>query len=360
MEDIFLRYAVQEDAEFLFKLINDRECRRSSLNSGKINWNEHMDWFRKILLSGTQKQYILMDRETPVGQGRVEASGETCRISYSIISERRGCGYGKILVGLLNNAAVKDFRGCNSCFGEVLRENIASQKMFEELGFASEEQEKYFRYKKRIEYCEIEQEISKKNGGVLLLSNNNNSYILYQWLKDQGERTYFYSGRLTEAQILFLSPKLVISYNYSYLIPKSIIRLVKGKIVNLHISYLPWNKGSDPNFWSFIDDTPKGVTIHQLSEGLDQGDILLQKELFFNEKEETFHSTYELLNREIVAMFTEHFQEIKSQTLIPYTQQGEGSYHKRKELIDFMDGKAIDWDEIIYDFKQRKLYRKGL
>lgn len=156
MEDIFLRYAVQEDAEFLFNLANDRECRRNSLNSAKIAWNEHMDWFRKILLSGTQKQYILMDGLTPVGQGRLEASGETCRISYSIISERRGCGYGKILIKLLNNAAVKDFQECNSCFGEVLRENVASQKIFEELGFEAEEREKYFRYKKWIGYCKID------------------------------------------------------------------------------------------------------------------------------------------------------------------------------------------------------------
>lgn len=172
-------------------------------------------------------------------------------------------------------------------------------------------------------------------------------------MKEQGEQVYFYSGKLTEAQIIFLSPEMVVSYNYRYLIPKSIIQLVEEKIINLHISYLPWNKGSDPNFWSFIDNTPKGVTIHRLSVELDQSDILLQKELFFNEKEETFRSTYELLNQEIVAMFIEHFAELRNQALTPYMQQGAGTYHRRKELIDFMDGKDIDWNETIYDFKRR-------
>lgn len=165
MEDIFLRYAVQEDAEFLFNLVNDCECRGNSFNPQKITWKEHMDWFRGILLSGTQKQYILMDGNTPVGQGRLEASGETCRISYSIIPERRGCGYGKALIKLLNNAAVKDFQECNRCFGEVLKENIASQKIFEELGYTVEERDKYFRFHKRIEYSKIDQEINKKIGG---------------------------------------------------------------------------------------------------------------------------------------------------------------------------------------------------
>ncbi len=30
----------------------------------------------------------------------------------------------------------------------------------------------------------------------------------------------------------------------------------KKSIINLHISYLPWNKGAYPNVWSFIDETP--------------------------------------------------------------------------------------------------------
>lgn len=154
---------------------------------------------------------------------------------------------------------------------------------------------------------------------------------------------------------MFLSPSLVVSYNYGYLIPEGIIQLLEGRIVNLHISYLPWNKGSDPNFWSFIDDTPKGVTIHQLSAALDQGDILLQEEVFFNEKEDTFKSAYEALNKEIVDLFIKHFNEIINQKIVPHPQQGTGTYHKRKDLVEFMGGGTVDWNEIIYGFKQRML-----
>lgn len=189
----------------------------------------------------------------------------------------------------------------------------------------------------------------------MLLSNNRNFYYLYDCLKEQGEQVFFYSGRLTEEQILFLSPRLVVSYNYGYLIPEKIIQLLEGRIVNLHISYLPWNKGSDPNFWSFIDQTPKGVTIHQLSTVLDQGDILFQKELFFNEKQETFKSAYETLNKEIVQLFMRHFYEIMEQKVVLFPQRGTGTYHRRKDLIDFMGGRAMDWNELIYDFKQRML-----
>lgn len=46
--------------------------------------------------------------------------------------------------------------------------------------------------------------------------------------------------------------------------------------MNLHISYLPWNKGADPNFWSCIDGTPAGVTLHHIDAGVDTGDIIAQ------------------------------------------------------------------------------------
>lgn len=187
----------------------------------------------------------------------------------------------------------------------------------------------------------------------MLLSNNRNSYILYTWLKEAGEEVYYYSGGLTQEQILFLNPVLIVSYNYSQLIPENIIQLCEEKIINLHISFLPWNRGSDPNFWSFIENTPKGVTIHKVSSKLDRGDILLQKEIFFDDNLESFQSSYEILNREIVQLFKEHFREIKFRRLCAYSQKGLGSYHKREDFNNFIRGKSFTWTEIIRDFKIR-------
>ena len=73
-----------------------------------------------------------------------------------------------------------------------------------------------------------------------------------------------------------------ISYNYRHKINRPTIDYFDGKLINLHISYLPYNRGADPNLWSFIDDTPSGVTIHLIDEGLDTGPILIQKQPIFN------------------------------------------------------------------------------
>lgn len=150
MENIFLRRGIQEDVMFLFKLANDKECKNNSLNPHEITLEEHMKWFKEMLLSNTQRQYILMDGSQSVGQGRLEIIGDSCRISYSIIPERRGQGYGKCLIQLLNQTIPKDFSNCICCFGEVLKKNIASQKIFDELGYTSEEREDYFYYYKYI------------------------------------------------------------------------------------------------------------------------------------------------------------------------------------------------------------------
>lgn len=47
-------------------------------------------------------------------------------------------------------------------------------------------------------------------------------------------------------------------------------------ILNLHTSYLPWNRGAHPNVWPILDGSPAGVTLHRVDEGWDTGPILWQ------------------------------------------------------------------------------------
>jgi methionyl-tRNA formyltransferase len=146
---------------------------------------------------------------------------------------------------------------------------------------------------------------------------------------------------------------MVISYNYEFIIPENIIEYVQGKIYNLHISYLPWNKGSNPNFWSFYEDTLKGVTIHQIDKGIDTGKILYQKECILKPEEETFQTSYEKLHQTMVELFKEKWEEIKTGTHPLLEQRGEGSYHSDKELIELRVKHPFVWSDNIADFLQR-------
>ncbi|MCD4652232.1 MAG: formyl transferase [Candidatus Cloacimonetes bacterium] len=134
------------------------------------------------------------------------------------------------------------------------------------------------------------------------------------------------------------SVEFAVRYRYRHIIQKAVIDCLNGNIINLHISLLPWNRGADPNLWSFLEDTPKGVSIHYIDEGIDTGDIVAQKELFFNNDAETLASTYKKLNVEILELFKIYWEPIINGTIDRKKQTQTGSFHKisDKETFQFL------------------------
>jgi len=132
----------------------------------------------------------------------------------------------------------------------------------------------------------------------------------------------------------------VISYGYRHILKKSIIESSGAPIINLHISYLPWNRGAHPNFWSFFDCTPSGVSIHLIDEGVDTGPILYQRLVNFSKDQITFSETYKQLILEIELLFKENLNEIVAGKYKPLPQRRKGSYHKVADLPSEFSG----WD----------------
>lgn len=50
--------------------------------------------------------------------------------------------------------------------------------------------------------------------------------------------------------------------------------------LNIHPSYLPYNRGKDPYAWSVYNSNSIGVSIHEMTEKIDKGDIYLKKKLY--------------------------------------------------------------------------------
>ncbi len=116
---------------------------------------------------------------------------------------------------------------------------------------------------------------------------------------------------------------VIISYGYKKIINKKIIDEINHPIINLHISYLPFNRGSHPNYWSFINNTLKGVTIHEMNKYIDAGDIIFQKKIKFNiNKKTTFKDTYKILNLEIEKLFIKNYRKIIKR-----------KYKKKKQIL---------------------------
>ncbi len=190
---------------------------------------------------------------------------------------------------------------------------------------------------------------------VLYLTNNEISYSLYEWIKINIKgRCELFEEKLNAKVILDYSPDLIISYNYHHIIGKEAINLMRNRIINLHISLLPWNKGTYPNIWSLIENTPKGVSIAYIDEGIDTGDILCNKKVYFDETKETLKSTYNILHNEVQDLFKAYWDEIKDNKIIPIKQQWEGSFHNDKDFTRLRSLLNLDdWNINICDLKER-------
>jgi len=141
---------------------------------------------------------------------------------------------------------------------------------------------------------------------------------------------------------------LVVCYGYRFKITKDIVENYK-EIFNLHISYLPYNRGAHPNFWSFIENTPSGISIHKIDNGLDNGNIIFQKlidfDLIRNKKTLTFANTYKKLIIEIEKLFLKNFNKILNKNYKEQKQRDTGTFHKIKDLPPNLKS----WDQNIYD-----------
>ncbi|KZZ41111.1 MAG: hypothetical protein MK185_09035 [Saccharospirillaceae bacterium] len=172
---------------------------------------------------------------------------------------------------------------------------------------------------------------------------------IFQWLANIGEEVVITSEKINLAQLKSVSPDIIVSHGYRHIITADVIAAVeKGRLINLHISYLPWNRGADPNFWSFYDNTPKGFTIHCIDDGLDTGDILYQRAVDINASH-TLKSSYELLQTEMCKAFRDNWVSLKGLSVSAAKQAGSGSYHRASELKAIIHRYPKHWDTPVAD-----------
>ena len=82
------------------------------------------------------------------------------------------------------------------------------------------------------------------------------------------------------ARLQSVKPTAIVVVGYGRIIPKWMMDLPPLGNINLHASLLPKYRGAAPIQWAFArGETVTGVTTMRIDEGLDTGDILLQKEV---------------------------------------------------------------------------------
>jgi len=82
------------------------------------------------------------------------------------------------------------------------------------------------------------------------------------------------------AELSSYEPDVIALTAYGKILPANIVNLPPLGTINVHGSLLPKYRGAAPIQWALINgETETGVTIMQMDEGMDTGDILLQEKL---------------------------------------------------------------------------------
>lgn len=107
-----------------------------------------------------------------------------------------------------------------------------------------------------------------------------------------------------------LKPDIILAIYYGFLLKPELIKIPPQGCVNIHLAYLPYNRGKNPNVWPIIEGTPAGVTLHYIDENIDTGDIIAQSKIPV-ESIDTGETLYNKIVLESVNLFKKTWPKIK-------------------------------------------------
>ena len=139
--------------------------------------------------------------------------------------------------------------------------------------------------------------------------------------------------------IAALQADMALSILFDYILKPDIINLFPEGVINLHPSYLPYNRGQYPNVWSIVEQTPAGVTLMYIDPGIDTGDIIARRRIPI-EPVDTGKTLYHKLEQVSLELFKDTWPLIRAGQASRLPQSGQtGTCHRTKDVkkIDEID-----------------------
>ena len=143
-----------------------------------------------------------------------------------------------------------------------------------------------------------------------------------------------------------LAPDLVVVAAFGQILPQAILEQPRLGCINVHPSLLPKYRGAAPLNWTIIrGETETGVTIMQMDEGMDSGDILLQEETAIGTRE-TVGDLHDRLAQMGAQMLIRAIEMIEAGTLVGIPQDSAAAtFAPRLKKEDGM----IRWEADVHD-----------
>jgi methionyl-tRNA formyltransferase len=137
-----------------------------------------------------------------------------------------------------------------------------------------------------------------------------------------------------------IQPDAIIVVAYGRIIPDWMLRLPRWGNLNLHASLLPKYRGAAPIQWAVANgETVTGATTMRLDQGLDTGDILLQRSLAI-EPDQTAEQLFRVLAESGASLMLDTLRGLDAGTIHPVPQDDAGAslapiLQREDALVDF-------------------------
>jgi len=179
---------------------------------------------------------------------------------------------------------------------------------------------------------------------LLFLGYNREQTKLISFLEKRGHQVTWANSK----EISLLGYDLILSFGYRFIIPENMLGNLLRPIINLHISYLPYNKGAHPNFWAHYENTQSGVSIHEIDKGIDTGEIIYRRKVNLDDSL-TLKKSYGILIENIEQLLKENIQEIEEFSYKTTSNEELGTFHCSKDLPRW-----AHWDLTIKEVKDHE------
>jgi methionyl-tRNA formyltransferase len=137
-----------------------------------------------------------------------------------------------------------------------------------------------------------------------------------------------------------IRPDAIIVVAYGRIIPDWMLQLPRWGNLNLHASLLPKYRGAAPIQWAVANgETVTGATTMRLEQGLDTGDILLQRTVTI-QPDQTAEQLFRVLAESGASLMLETLQGLEAGTIHPVPQDHAAAslapiLEREDALVDF-------------------------
>jgi len=149
-----------------------------------------------------------------------------------------------------------------------------------------------------------------------------------------------FKDKQIQTQLALLNPDVMVVAAYGQILPKSILQIPKLGCLNIHASLLPRWRGAAPIERAILEgDMETGISIMKMNEGLDTGDIMLDKKCMISNHEtaQTLHDTLSNIGANAILETLNMLPTLKARP----QQNNEATYAEKVTK----DEAQIDWHQ---------------